>query len=433
MAVSFFFPSEFPGVKKFQASVTGAGRSKKVEIERAAKRVIPVVLPAERHIVTPLPVDIVFVLDTTSSMGEEIARLKNTLEIIEMNISNITPKSKLRFGMVLYKDKGDEYVTKVIPLSTNFSRFRKELEKVEASGGGDIPENLQDALKETMSLEWNSDGIRLAFIITDAPPHLDYGQTYTYLNAMKDAKARGVKFFSVGTGGLDINGEYVLRQIAQYTSGKYIFLTYGEKGESSGGQAGSVSHHTGEQYSTGKLESIIIRFTKEEIAHQLDLPLDQESEYFTASKVPSEIREKTLRTLFDRSLAQLIDYSSIRIKAGSTIAVMPVQPTNKNDAANAEYFGEHVLLSSKENKTFKVVERKNIQKILKELELQQSGVVSSKDSAKIGELVGADLLLLGQLYKNDEYEIYLKLIRVETGEILAITKARIDPKLGLGK
>jgi hypothetical protein len=51
------------------------------------------------------------------------------------------------------------------------------------------------------------------FIITDAAPHLDYGQVYTYIKTSQDTRKRAIKYFSVGTGGLDIAGEYVLRQI----------------------------------------------------------------------------------------------------------------------------------------------------------------------------------------------------------------------------
>ncbi len=64
-------------------------------------------------------------------------------------------------------------------------------------------------------------------------------------------------------GGLDLGGEYVLRQISQYTYGTYIFLTYGERGESEGGVAGSVSHHTGANYQTDRLEAIIIRLARQ--------------------------------------------------------------------------------------------------------------------------------------------------------------------------
>jgi len=94
----------------------------------------------------------------------------------------------------------------------------------------------------------------LAFIITDAPAHLDYGQQYTYAVAARQARRKAVKFFSIGTGGLDIDGEYILRQIAQFTGGK--------KGESEGGHIGSVSHHTASNFQSAKLETIIIRFAK---------------------------------------------------------------------------------------------------------------------------------------------------------------------------
>jgi hypothetical protein len=135
-------------------------------------------------------------------------------------------------------------------------------------------------------VSWNRDGIRLAFVITDAPAHLDeYGPSYTYVDAVHDARKLGIKFFSVGTGGLPLEGELVLRQVAQYTYGKYIFLTYGESGESEGGAPGSVSHHTGANFRTDKLETIIIRFAKEELAFLTNQPLQESEDYFQANRV----------------------------------------------------------------------------------------------------------------------------------------------------
>ena len=74
-------------------------------------------------------------------------------------------------------------------LTGDLSRFQTFLGKVEAAGGGDWPEDLQEALSQSIrSIEWNPDGIRMAFIITDAQPHLDYGQRYTYVSAVHDAR-----------------------------------------------------------------------------------------------------------------------------------------------------------------------------------------------------------------------------------------------------
>mgnify|MGYP003454200489 CR=1 FL=1 len=44
---------------------------------------------------------------------------------------------------------------------------------------------MAQALQEAMRLPWNSGGVRLAFVITDAAPHLDYGQSYTYADAAR--------------------------------------------------------------------------------------------------------------------------------------------------------------------------------------------------------------------------------------------------------
>jgi hypothetical protein len=280
-------------------------------------------------------------------------------------------------------------------------------------------------------MEWRQNSIRLSFIITDAPPHLDYNQEYTYISAMKEANEKGIKLFSIGTGGLDINGEYVLRQISQYTQAKYIFLTYGEKGESDGGASGSVSHHTGDNFPTDKLESIVIRFAKEEIQAAKGKPLPKGEEYFSASKMDSEKKEETLNKLFDKAIGQLVDYSTFSIKPSTTISVLPFALDGKISSKNGEYFAEQLLLGFMRNKTFKIVERKDLQKVLAEWKLNLQAV-DEANAVKVGKLLGANLLVNSKLYKKDSnYEIYIKLINTETGEIQSATKLLVDTKLGL--
>ena len=285
-------------------------------------------------------------------------------------------------------------------------------------------------------MSWNRGGVRLGFIITDAPPHLDYGQSYTYARAAEEAKEKGIKVFSVGTGGLDLLGEVVLRQVAQYTSAKYIFLTYGETGESEGGAPGSVSHHTGANYQTDKLEAIIIRFAKEELSYISDQPIEEEEEYFTADKIGEEEREETLNKLFSMAISQLIDYSTVRIDRGTAAAVLPLSPAQSSLGLNSEYFTEQLILSfgkdEKFRELFRIVERKDLQTILTELELQLTDLAEEQGAARVGELIGAELLIIGKLYSTAEgYELFLKLLRVETGEVLSVTKAIIDTALGL--
>nr|MBP7583977.1 hypothetical protein [Spirochaetota bacterium] len=113
-------------------------------------------------------------------------------------------------------------------------------------------------------------------------------------------------------------------------------------------------------------------------------------------------------------------------------SVMPVEPAEPGLKATAEYFGEQLSFSLIKSGTFKMVERKNLQGILRELELTMAGLADQTNAAKVGKILGAQLLVTGKLYKKqDKYELFLKLLRVETAEVLSVTKARLDFALGL--
>ena len=429
-----FFPSEYEkSLSRYRAVITYQQAEQEIVIDRQGPRELALRLDRARYIPENTPLDILFIMDTTGSMGEEISRLKNTIEIINLNLAALSSKPKIRFGMVLYKDRGDEYVTQVIPLTADLEKFRTELNQVTAAGGGDNPEDLQAALQDSIEqIKWNKDGIRLCYIITDATAHLDYGQKYTYVNAVHDARQGGIKMFTIGTGGLDISGEYILRQISQFTYAKYIFLTYGERGEGEGGKEGSVSHHTGANFQTDKLESIIIRFTKEELSYLSDQPLTDGEAYFQAISRDDEKAGDTLQKLFEQAVSQLIDYSSIQIAKGTAASLIPFAPEKPATTSNAEYFTEQMSFSLGKNKVFRIVERKDMQKILDELKLQGTGIVDDRSAAAAGKLMGASMIITGKIYlSQNNYEIFLKLLRVETGEVLAVNKLKIDRKLGL--
>lgn len=432
---SFFIYPRVIGLKgnRLHVVIDYNGAHRELDLERNGMRKIRVDLTVPRAQFQQIPLDLLFILDTTGSMGEEIERLKNTLQIINDNLTALVPRPAIRFGLVLYRDRDDDYVTKRIPFTSDLQKIQDVLKKVRAEGGGDTPEDLQAALKVAMQeMEWRPDAIRLCYVITDAPAHLDYHEDFTYVRAAQLAKQKGIKIFAVGTGGLDITGEYMLRQLAQFTYGKYIFLTYGEKGESEGGHPGSVSHHTGSNFQTDKLEAVIIRFTKEELTYQSERPIKAEESYFVATSVKTEDREVTLQKLFTQALNELKDYSTLVIHAHTKVSVMPIACKDSSLKAQAEYFTEQLTLAASKDTTFELVERKDLQYIAQELGLELGGFVQPENAAKVGKLLGAQLLIIANLFqKADGYEMFIKLERVSTAEILSVTRVRIAKGLGL--
>ncbi len=430
---ALFFPSEIKDRNNsvYKATARYQGMSRSFTIRRQGKRNIKIKLKALRKNINNVPLDVVFVLDTTGSMGEEIKKLKTAIDNLYLNISMFRSKPNVRFGMVLYKDRKESYRTKVIPLTNNLDRFKKALNQVKASGGGDGPEDLQSALEDTMQkLKWRKKGIRMAFIITDASAHLDYGQNYTYIKACHDARKKGIKLFTLGTGGLDTRGEYILRQISQYTYANYIFLHYGEKGDSKGGRAGAVSHHTGSNYVVKDLESLLIRLTKKELSYLTNQPVEDDEEYWRAKKISGQNDDAVLKELFNKAISKLSDYSSIKIPKGTAIAVLPIVAKNSKVSADADYFFEHLTMAVKDAGQFKLVDRNALDKILKEQRLSSSSLFNEKKTVKLGRLIGAKALLLGNLYLyRGELVLFIKLVRVQTGEILSVSKLKIQPDL----
>ena len=98
----------------------------------------------------PVRLDVAFVIDTTGSMSDEIARIKSTLLSVTEQLGGEKEVS-LRYGAVLYRDLGDEYVTSRYPFTTDVKAFDSALQQIHAGGGGDMPESMNQGLAEAVS------------------------------------------------------------------------------------------------------------------------------------------------------------------------------------------------------------------------------------------------------------------------------------------
>jgi len=213
-------------------------------------------------------VDVAFVLDTTGSMSEEIASVKSTIQKVARTLQG--NQLQVRIGMIEYKDRSDPFVTKAYAFTSDLAAFSAKIANIEAGGGGDLPEDMNAGIHAALSdLEWSPRAVaRMAFVIADAPPHLDYPNDPDYAVEMKNAAHRGIELFGVAASGMDDLGQAVLRQMAQYTGATEMFVLRGGAGPQSvgGGDPISSCGGTQEQYASGNLDGLIVSKIKRELA-----------------------------------------------------------------------------------------------------------------------------------------------------------------------
>ncbi len=169
-------------------------------------------------------IDVMFTIDATGSMGDEIDYLKSELkDIIGRLDSSIKQK---RVALTFYRDHGDEYLVKDFDFTTNIDDAKEFLSKQAAGGGGDYEEAVEEALKVSMSKSWRLDSkSKLLFLLLDAPPHYTQENVNIIKNQIKIAQEKGIRIIPIVASGANKNVEFLMRYFSVATNGTYVFLT----------------------------------------------------------------------------------------------------------------------------------------------------------------------------------------------------------------
>ncbi|WP_425100936.1 vWA domain-containing protein [Tropicibacter sp. S64] len=168
--------------------------------------------------------DLVFVFDTTGSMGDELKWLTTEFRSIVSAAKQAAPGVNMRFGLIAYRDQGDEYVTRDFGFTKSAGTMQGWLSGLNADGGGDYPEASDRALAAAAQLDWRrGKGERIVFHVADAPAHDDRAKAY--LNAAEHLAGKGVQIFGLGASGTGTEAEFLMRQAALVSEGRYLFLT----------------------------------------------------------------------------------------------------------------------------------------------------------------------------------------------------------------
>jgi hypothetical protein len=245
-----------------QLRVTKGGASETLDLDpESSEHTVTI----DASTVGSVAVDVLFLIDTTGSMGDEIARLQANVASVAEDVAALPSSGDVRFGMTLYRDRGDEYVTRTFDFTEDVTAFDAALDDVVANGGGDTPEDLNAGLHDALTEpSWRGDDtLKLVFLIADAPPHLDYDGP-DYAEDVLEAARLGIKVVPVASSGLDDQGEYVFRQLAQITMGTFVFLTYGADGLT----PGDATPHNVDDFSVLALDALVVALIEEELAHQ---------------------------------------------------------------------------------------------------------------------------------------------------------------------
>ena len=172
-------------------------------------------------------VDVVFVFDATGSMGDELHYLQAEMRDVIDRAKDATGGLDIRTGAVVYRDHGDEYVTRLSRLTNDIKTTQAFIDKQSVNGGGDFPEAIPEALMAAInSAGWNQEArARIAFLVLDAPCHKDSATIALLHEQILNAAAWGIRVVPVVCSGLDESGELLMRSIAMATNGTSFFLT----------------------------------------------------------------------------------------------------------------------------------------------------------------------------------------------------------------
>ena len=171
-------------------------------------------------------VEVCFVLDTTGSMGGLIQGAKDKIWSIANEMVATKPTPEIKFGLIGYRDRGDDYVTKVSALSDDLDDIYGKLTEFQAGGGGDTPESVNQALHEAVTqMDWNpsKDVLKLIFLVGDAPPRMDFQDDVKYPEVCQMAVKKDLIINTIQCGNMPETTP-IWNEIANKAEGEYAAI-----------------------------------------------------------------------------------------------------------------------------------------------------------------------------------------------------------------
>jgi hypothetical protein len=168
-------------------------------------------------------IQVVFALDATGSMSGLIGAAKEKIWSIAGSLAQADPAPAIEIGLIFYRDRGDQFITKRVALSGDMDDVYEQLMQMTADGGGDSPESVNQALNEAITkFKWDTAGstYKTVFLVGDCPPHMDYRDDVKYPLSCKLAAQKDIVLNTILMGD-NYSAKKVWRDIAQCNQGSF--------------------------------------------------------------------------------------------------------------------------------------------------------------------------------------------------------------------
>ena len=201
--------------------------------------------------------DLMFMIDTTGSMGDELSYLQAELRDVIRRVSESGKVYAINLSVNFYRDSGDQYVVRSFEFTSDIEKAIDQLNQQSPNGGGDYAEAVHLALEDIVkNHQWRDDSVKLCFMVLDAPPHTEReiaGIDERMQNTVMTMAEQGIRLIPLASSGVNTETEFLLRSWAVMTGGTYTFLT------NHSGIGNSHLEPTIGEYEVEKLNDLLVR------------------------------------------------------------------------------------------------------------------------------------------------------------------------------
>ena len=248
--------------------------------------------------------DVLFVTDTTGSMGPAIGAIESAFSA---TVTNLAGLGNIAFGAAQYKDKtsdgSDPFDYNLDQaISTNATLTKTAISGYSASGGGDDPEQGLNALTQasTSTTGWRAGSKKIAVIVGDAPSHSSPASPPAANGVSVSSTAAALVAAGVTVEALNasnITGDSGLNEAGQFSGPGSIFA------------AGVAGSFTGTFPSTSALAATLSSLIGSAFASYSDVSLDLLSSSGPCTiGLPADITGS-----FTRATTNTFDFGSVSI------------------------------------------------------------------------------------------------------------------------